>query len=112
MVVVPIGKHEPFVKPAIGAEVNNTEGVVQLSVAVGAVQEAMTQPFKVVVKLIFAGQFVKVGGVTSLSHGFVFTTVTVKLQVAIFPLASVALDRKSTRLNSSHVVTSRMPSSA
>ena len=80
MVVVPIGKQEPLVKPAVGAEVIDTEGVVQLSVAVGAVQEAMTQPFKVVVKLIFAGQLVKEGGVTSLSQGFVavFVTVTVK----------------------------------
>ena len=32
--------------------------------------------------------------------------------VPTFLLASTALDRKSTRLNSSHVVTSRMPSSA
>ena len=64
MVVVPIGKHEPLVKPAVGAELTDTEGVVQLSVAVGAVQVAVPQS-AVVVTLILAGQFVKVGGVTS-----------------------------------------------
>ena len=90
MVVVPIGKQEPLVKPTIGAEVIDTEGVEQLSAAVGAVQVAVAQSV-VVDTLIFAGQFVKVGGVTSLSQGFVFTTVTVKVQVAILPLASVAL---------------------
>ena len=68
----------------------DTEGVEQLSAAVGAAQVAVPQS-AVVVTLILAGQFEKVGGVTSLSHGLVFTTVTVKLQVAIFPLASVAL---------------------
>ena len=90
MVVVPMGKQEPLTKPTIGAEVIDTEGVEQLSVAVGAVQLAIAQPV-VVVKLIFVGQLVKEGGVTSLSHGLVFTTVTVKVQVAILPLASVAL---------------------
>ena len=87
---MPIGKHEPIVKPAVGAELTDTEGVVQLSVAVGAVQVAIAQLFKVV-RLIFAGQAVNTGGCASVSHGSIFTTVTVKLQVAIFPLASVAL---------------------
>ena len=64
MVVVPIGKQEPLVKPAVGAEVTDTEGVVQLSAAVGAVQLAVPQS-AVVVTLILAGQFVKVGDVTS-----------------------------------------------
>ena len=92
MIVDPIGKQEPLVKPTIGAEVIDTEGVEQLSAAVGAVQVAVAQSV-VVVKLILTGQFVKVGGVTSLSQGFVtvFVTVTVKEQVAVLPLASVAL---------------------
>ena len=42
-VVVPIGKHEPLIKPAFGAEVKITEGVLQLSVAVGADQVAILQ---------------------------------------------------------------------
>ena len=41
--VVPIGKHEPLDKPAFGAEVKISEGVLQLSVAVGAVQVAILQ---------------------------------------------------------------------
>ena len=71
----------------------DTEGVEQLSVAVGAVQVAIAQSVVVVVKLILAGQFVKVGGVTSLSHGLimVLVTVTIKEHVVTFPLASVAL---------------------
>ena len=90
--VVPTGKQEPLVKPAVGAEVIDTEGVAQLSAAVGAVQLAIPQVV-VVVKLILVGQFVNIGGVTSLSHGLmtVLVTVTVNEQVAIFPLASVAL---------------------
>ena len=92
MVVVPIGKQEPLVKPAVGAEVTDTEGVVQLSIAVGAVQVAFPQSV-VVVMLILVGQFAKVGGFTSSSQGFVtvFVTVTVKEHVAELPLASVAL---------------------
>ena len=34
------------------------------------------------------------------------------VESALWVVAALALDRKSTRLNSSHVVTSRMPSSA
>ena len=87
-----MGKQEPIVKPAVGAEVTDTEGVPQLSAAVGAAQVAIPQVV-VVVKLIFVEQFVKVGGVTSLSHGLttVLVTVTVKEHVAELPLASVAL---------------------
>ena len=53
--------------PAVGAEVIDTEGVVQLSFVVGAVQLAIAQ-LVVVVKLILVGQFVIVGGVASLSQ--------------------------------------------
>ena len=79
-----------MVNPTVGEEDTETVGTPQLSVAVGAVQDATAQSFKVE-RLILAGQAVKTGGVTSLSQGLIFTTVTVKLQVAIFPLASVAL---------------------
>ena len=40
---------------------------------------------------------------------FVLTLFT---RIVIFALAAASLDRKSTRLNSSHTVLSRMPSSA
>ena len=92
IVVVPTGKHEPIPKPEVGAEVTDTEGVVQLSVAVGAVHEALAQ-VPVVVKLMFDGQLANVGGVASVAQGSTttFVTVTVKTQVAILPLASVAL---------------------
>ena len=60
-VVIPTGKQEPIVKPAVGAELTDTVGVPQLSVAVGAFQEATAQPFKVV-KEIFAGQALNTGG--------------------------------------------------
>jgi hypothetical protein len=89
-VVVPTGKHEPIPKPDVGEVVKDTVGVPQLSDAVGAVQLAIAQ-LLVVVKLIFVGQLVKVGGVASVSHGSVLVTVTVKEQVAELPLVSVAL---------------------
>ena len=38
-----MGKHAPLTKPAFGAEVKITEGVLQLSVAVGAVHVAILQ---------------------------------------------------------------------
>ena len=75
IVVVPIGKQEPLVKPAVGAEVIDTEGVEQLSAAVGATQLAVPQS-AIVVTLILVGQLVNVGGVTSLSQGFVPPVVT------------------------------------
>ena len=91
-VVVPTGKHEPIPKPAVGAEVTVTEGVVQLSAAVGAVHEALAQ-LPVVVKFMLVGQFVNVGAVASVAQGSTttFVTVTVKTQVAMLPFASVAL---------------------
>jgi hypothetical protein len=46
---VPIGNAPPFVKPTVGLVEKETVGVVQLSVAVGAVQEA-TAVVPVVVK--------------------------------------------------------------
>ena len=67
-VVVPTGKHEPIPKPAVGAEVTDTEGVEQLSAAVGAVHEALAQ-LPVVVKLMFDVQLANVGGVASVSQG-------------------------------------------
>ena len=42
-VVVPIGKQEPLTKPAVGAEANVINTVLQLSVAVGAAQVAILQ---------------------------------------------------------------------
>jgi hypothetical protein len=90
-VVAPIGNAPPFVKPVVGLVVKDTEGVLQLSVAVGAVQEAEAV-VPVVVKLIFVGQADKTGGVTSVVQLFVISeTVTVKEQVDIFPLASIAI---------------------
>ena len=91
-VVVPTGKHEPIPKPGMGAEVIDTEGVEQLSVAVGAVHEALAQ-LPVVVKFMLVGQFANVGAVASVAQGSttVFVTVTVNVQVAVLPFASVAV---------------------
>jgi hypothetical protein len=90
--VVPIGNAEPRVKPAVGALV--TEGVtlvVQLSVTVGAVHVA-TAVVLVVVKLIFAGQPVIMGGKTSGEHGLVEETVTVNIHgMALLFAASFAV---------------------
>ena len=59
-VVVPTGKHEPFLSPAVGDETTVIVKFGQLSVAVGSVQFATEQVSNVVaVKL--AGQFVMVG---------------------------------------------------
>jgi hypothetical protein len=65
-----------------------TEGVPQLSVAVGGVQVAIADVSDVV-KDIFAGQADKVGFTVSVAHGFM--TVTVKVHVAVLLLASVAV---------------------
>ena len=89
-VVVPIGNAPPFVKPTVGLVAKVMEGVVQLSVAVGAVQDAIAV-VPVVVKLIFEGQAVKTGGIISVAHGSINVTVTVKLHVAVLFLASVAV---------------------
>jgi hypothetical protein len=62
--------------------VPNTEGVLQLSVAVGAAHCAMAH-VSAVLRTIFAGQFAKTGLIVSLKHGFVFVTVTVKVQIAV-----------------------------
>ena len=51
---------------------------------------------------------VKLGGTVDQRYQYVFEGFTIKLPDALLPL----LDRKSTRLNSSHVSESRMPSSA
>ena len=56
-------------KPAVGEEVTDTEGVPQLSDAVGAVQEAVAQVPEVD-KEILLGQLAKVGAWVSVSHGF------------------------------------------
>ena len=56
--VVPTGKHDPIPKPAVGVEVTDTEGVPQLSLAVGAIQLATAQ-LLAVDKVIFVGQLVK-----------------------------------------------------
>ena len=89
-VVVPTGKQEPIPKPAVGEVVKDTEGIPQLSLAGGAIQLATAQ-LLMVVKLILAGQLAKVGGSVSVSQVLFLTTVTVKKQTAILPLASVAL---------------------
>ena len=89
-VVVPIGKAPPFVKLVVGLVANVTAGVEQLSVAVGAVQDA-TAVVPVVVKLRFEGQAVKTGGVISVVQGFVCVITILKLQVAVLFLASVAV---------------------
>jgi hypothetical protein len=89
-IVVPVGNTPPFVKPVVGIVVKDTEGTVQLSVAVGAVQFA-TAVVPVVVKFIFAGQAVMTGGVISFVQGFVLVTTTLKRHVAVFALASVAV---------------------
>jgi hypothetical protein len=76
MVVTPIGKQVPTVcVPTIVV-------VLQLSVAVGAAHCAMAH-VSAVLRTIFAGQLVKIGLMVSLKHGFVFVTVTVKVQIAV-----------------------------
>ena len=82
-VVVPIGNAPPFVKPTVGLVANVTEGVVQLSVAVGAVQDAIAV-VPVVAKLIFEGHAVKTGGIISVAHGSIYITITVKLHIVLF----------------------------
>ena len=64
-VVVPIGNAPPFVKPAVGLVVKETMGILALSVAVGAVHDAIAV-VPVVVKLILAGHAVRTGGVLSI----------------------------------------------
>ena len=79
MVVMPNGNAEPLVRPTVGAEVTVAIILaVQLSLTVGAVQVTTWVLFKVVI-LIFAGQFVKIGGVISVVQGLLLVTVTVKL---------------------------------
>ena len=67
-VVVPIGNAPPFVKPVVALVVKITEGVEQLSVAVGAVQDAIAVVVAVV-KFMLAGQAESTGGVTSVVQG-------------------------------------------
>ena len=75
---MPTEKLEPLEK------LLDTEGTVQLSVAVGAVQFACAA-LPVVVKLMFWGQFAKTGGVTSLAHGSFATAVApAKSRLIIF----------------------------
>jgi hypothetical protein len=68
----------------------DTEGVLQLSVAVGAVHVA-TAVVPVVVKFKVAGQAVNTGAVASVAHAFVLVTVTVKLHIAILLAPSIAI---------------------
>jgi hypothetical protein len=89
-VLVPIGKAPPLVKPAVALVAKDTEGVVQLSVAVGGIQVAMAV-VPAVVKAIFAGQADNTGGVTSVVHGLVCVTTTLKLHVAVLFFASEAV---------------------
>jgi hypothetical protein len=65
-----------------------TEGVLQLSVAVGAVHVTITDVSEIVFE-IFAGQFAKTGFTTSAAHGLM--TVTVNEQVDLLFFASVAV---------------------
>ena len=65
---MPTGKQEPMPSPTAGEEVRDTEGVPQLSIAVGVIQLAIAQ-LVVVLSLILAGQLVRVGGVSSLPQG-------------------------------------------
>lgn len=85
---MPTGNAPPFVKPVVGLVTKDTEGVPQLSVAVGAVHEAVAV-VPVVVKFKVAGHALNVGAVASVAHGFV--TVTVKLHAAILFTASIAI---------------------
>jgi hypothetical protein len=66
-----------------------TEGVLQLSVAVGAVHVAMTPDVSEIVLEILAGQADKTGFIVSIAHGLM--TVTVNEQVDLLFLASVAV---------------------
>jgi hypothetical protein len=79
---------KPILKFVPDVSVVDTEGVLQLSVAVGGVQVTMTTVSEIVFDT-FAGQGVKMGLMVSVVHGFVM--VTVKEQVALFFLSSVAV---------------------
>lgn len=89
-IVVPIGNAPPFVKPVVGIVVNDTVGVPQLSVAVGAVQDA-TAVVPAVVKALFAGHAVSTGAIASVAQEFVCVTTTSKLQVDILFEPSIAI---------------------
>ena len=84
----------PILKQSFGLKLLVTEGVEQLSVAVGTDQVAFTQSFAAFVILaeILAGQLIT-GTILSLLHGFTTArlTVIVKLQDALLPAASVAV---------------------
>ena len=79
-----------MVSPTVGLVTKETIGIEQLSVAVGAVHDAIAV-VPVVVKLIFVGHVVKIGGVISVAQGFVCVTTMLKLHVAVLFLASVAV---------------------
>ena len=64
--------------------------MLQLSVAVGIVQVVRIQLSKVV-KVINCGQVVKRGLIVSVAQGLFAFTVTVKEQIEVLPLASVAV---------------------
>jgi hypothetical protein len=82
-VVVPNGKAAPELYVLV------TEGVPQLSVAVGSVHETVSDTVFVVVRTIFVGQFAKTGFSASVAQGFV--TMTLKEQVVVLLLASFAV---------------------
>jgi hypothetical protein len=83
---VPIGKHLPELW------VLTTEGVPQLSVAIGIVHCAMAQVSRVV-KTILVGQVTKVGLMVSASQAVILDapTVTVNEHWDLLLLASVAV---------------------
>ena len=85
---MPTGNAPPFVKPTVGLVTKETIGIEQLSVAVGAVHDAIAV-VPVVAKLIFVGHAVKTGFIISVAQPSV--TITVKLHVAVLFLASVAV---------------------
>ena len=66
-VVVPIGNAPPLVKPVVGLVAKLTMGVEQLSVAVGAIHDAVAV-VPVVVLMIFVGHAVKIGLIISVEH--------------------------------------------
>ena len=87
---MPIGNALPLVSPAVGLVTKLTEGVEQLSVAVGAVHVAVAEVVAVV-KFILPGQAVKTGGILSVVQVLDWVTIMLKAQVVVLFLASVAV---------------------
>ena len=80
----------PMGKDALDAKLPDTEGVPQLSVAVGGVHVAVAVVPEVVT-LIFVGQLLKTGGVASVAQGSKRETTTLKRHSDTLFLASLAV---------------------